>query len=69
LAGDELACVTISLSPTEELATKAASYARPTINFVTDARAVLSEKHLGTKFYIPILNWTLELLKLSIEVL
>jgi len=32
--GDDLACVTISLSPTEELATKAASYARPTITAV-----------------------------------
>lgn len=29
--GDDLACVTISLSPTEELATKEASYARPTV--------------------------------------
>jgi hypothetical protein len=35
---------------------------------VTDARAVLSEKLLGTNS-IPILNWTLELLKLGIEVL
>jgi hypothetical protein len=38
------------------------------INFVTDARAVLSEK-LGKKFYTPILSWTLELLKLSTGVL
>ena len=35
---------------------------------MTDARAVLSEKLLGTNS-IPILNWTLELLKLGIEVL
>ncbi len=39
------------------------------INFVIDTRAVLSEKHLGTKFYTLILNWTLELLKLNIKVL
>jgi hypothetical protein len=29
--GDDLACATISLSPTEELAMKEASYARPTV--------------------------------------
>ena len=29
--GGHLACVAISLSPTEELATKEASYARPTV--------------------------------------
>jgi hypothetical protein len=33
-------------------------------NFVTDARAVPSEKLLGTNFDITILDWTLELLNL-----
>ena len=39
------------------------------INFVTDARAVLSEILFGNRFYTPILNWTLELLKLNTGVL
>jgi hypothetical protein len=36
--GGDLACVAISLALTEELATKAGSYARPTISHLTITR-------------------------------